>query len=360
MNKRLFIILLNSSVRARLTIYLLMVIGMIISNILLMVFGDLYFQSNSKLKEQEFSTNRTSFLFYTKPDFVALSDKIENEIGINNMIFSCKCQSDIGITRIVAYNNLSIFKKSRITSGTIDKEIKRGSFICASEYALRMAEEHNIKIKVGTKISIGKAEFICSGIYLTNDFDILISKEDFAFVDKAAEYSFTYIFNDKVSIKRLNSINKYIDENYNPISIAYPKQTRNFTIWGLLSDLGYNLFLVLIAMINFIFIYVFLIKKRCYAYSILKLCGLTAGKTKCLLLFESEIIFLLSFVISIPLYCFFSPLISGFIFLYSHFIYQLVYSFFILQIFNILIFTIATGRMARKNPIELLRESVVE
>lgn len=212
MNKTMFQTLLKSNIRAKFAIYVFIIVGMIISNTLFMVFGDLYFHSSSELSEQEFITNRTSFVFYSKPDFTKLSTEVENEIGISNIIYSCQRQNDTGITKISAYNSNNPLIKSRLTSGTIENEIKDGTFICGSEYALRMAEENNIKIKVGTKITIAEKEYVCYGIYLTNDFDLLVSKQDINSIDKAVQYSFTYIFNNKTSIKKLEPINKSIKE----------------------------------------------------------------------------------------------------------------------------------------------------
>lgn len=357
---RLFRILLINNIRSKPVIYLLILIGMLISSTLLLIFGDLYFRSSSALLDQEFVTNRVTYVFYSKPDYQALASKVQNVQYINNAIYSCQRQSEDGITRISAYQNGGNLLKSRFLSGGIDKNVDEKNFICSSEYAQKMKNEKQIIIKVGTKISIDDQELVCSGIYLTNDFDILVSTNSMFKIEKALQYSFSYVFNNSISIRELDQISSDIQEEFNPVFTSYPQATHNFTLWGLLSELGPNLLLVLIAVVNYLFIYVFLIKKRFYSYSILKFCGLSASKTRLILLLESECLFIVSYFISIPVYLMISPLISGYSIVYPILSYQLLFSFFIMQVFNIIISLIATANIVSKNSIELLREGVVE
>lgn len=108
---------------------------------------------------------------------------------------------------ISAYKKSNLHK-SRFISGGIDTDVNDGTFICGSEYAYRVESEKNIKIKVGSKINIDDMEMICSGIYLTSDFDILISESDINKIEKATQYSFAYVFNNKKSISDLESLKR--------------------------------------------------------------------------------------------------------------------------------------------------------
>lgn len=357
---KLFKTLFINNIRSKPVIYLLILIGMLISNTLLLIFGDLYFRSSSELLDQEFITNRVSFVFYSKPDFAALSSKVKGMSSVYNTIYSCQRQNENGITKISAYHNGENLLKSRFLSGGIDENVDEGNFICSSEYAMKIENEKQTIIKVGTKINIDNKELICSGIYLTNDFDILISANDMCKIEKALQYSFTYVFSNNASIRELNQLNADIQDEFKPAFSSYPQSTHSFTLWGLLAELGPNVLLVLIAVVNYMFIYVFLIKKRFYSYSILKFCGLSAAKTRLILFLESECLFIISYLISIPVYLLISPLISGSSIIYSVLSYQLVFSFLIMQVFNLIVSLLVTANVVRKNPIELLRESVVE
>lgn len=358
-NKKLFNTLLFNNIRTKPTIYAFIIIGIIISNTLFMVFGDLYFHNRSELVEQQFITNRITFVFNSKPDYLSLDSEI-NKSDIDDIIYSCLRQNENGMTRVVAYSSGDNLYKSRFMSGGIDEEINTGTFVCSLEYVMMLENEQGIKLKTGTKINVDDIVLECVGIYLSDDFDILINKNDLFKIEDAVKFTYSYVLNEKTNITVIESLNQYIKDKFNPVFITYPEETRTFTMWGLLSELGPNLLLVLIAMINVLFIYSFLVRKRFYAYSILKLCGLTAKKTTMFLLCESEILFLISFVLSMPIYLLLSPLISGYDIVYSTLFYQFVYSFVILQIFNIIIFYLSTIKISKKNPIELLRESVVE
>jgi len=354
--------LLCKSVKANLKtdfiLYIFVMIGMIICVTMFFVFGRFYFTESSELRDKSFYQNRVSFLFNDSTKFKELSDDLLKSNLISDIIMSCIRQSDFGANEVAYFQGSYKYPTDRVAAGNTNA--KSGCFIMSERFRQRVFQETKNNILLGSKVNVGNSVVECDGIVLTNDFDLLVDKQTFFNINSAQQYKLTYVFKDYTKITEIDALNESVFEKYAPNSIIRPEKTSKFTLWGLLFALGPNLLIIVISMVNHFFIYSFLLKRRLYTYSILKLCGLSNIYTATFLFSEMLIMFTISFIMSIPIYIYSSIFITNKAMSMIELITQFGYAYPILLIINTLLFIIVAHGIISKNCIRLYRESVVQ
>lgn len=349
---KLFIRCVASSFRADWVLYIFITLGMVVSTTMLFFFEQFYFLESDQLRSNVYEHNRVTFLFSDTNQFAELSDFIGNSGLATDLLFRCSRESDLGTNEIASMSGSHTYSSDRILAGTF--RAKEGEFIASERFRQRVYQKMKTQIRIGSQIQLN-TPLVCSGIVLTNDFDILVDFKTFLSIDAANLFTMTYIFGSNTEIQQVDLLNQQIIERFRPISTIRPEQTSSFSLWKLMFALGPNLLILGVGIINYFFIYAFLLKRRLYPYSIFKLCGLTNRATAGCLLGEMLVLFTLSFGLGISIYLLLAAWIApgGF----SHFGLTLASSYPLLLLINLVQFAIISRGLVFKSCVDMYRES---
>lgn len=340
-------------------LYFFLIIGLVISSLLLFVFGNYYFTDSQNLRELDKQNNRVIINLNDNNELKKISQFLSSKEDITNSTFEATIMNDSGSIRVAATQKID-FDPQRILVAS-PNGLKDGEFFISNQFAKYLEESTNkeLKANIGTKMKIANLQLSCSGIIHTEEFDVLLSQSDFLKLSGIQFYTLIYNFENGTPLSKIIQLNSQIKKEFKITAISMPSETTSFSFWGLLDILGANTIFLIMSLLNCFFLYAYSIKRRYYMYSIYKLYGLNNLQTALLVVFEMTVLFFIAFGLALPIFYFFvNPILVNTISI-GTFFYQIKYSFILLFVLNILFSLLFSRKLIKSTAIALYYESVV-
>lgn len=340
------------------TLSLLILLGMIVCDTIFLVFGNVFW-SDAKSNAYEIYKNNVVTLGIDASDI----DKFLEAAGSQNYItsaffrYTALDEENIPIT-ISAYDPPFDPDGQRIRLG---HELTPVSLECVvNDQYLRQKGSVLSGSVIGSTFHFLDSGWTCTGIIApstADDFDILISMADFKeHVEHQVTAGFRY--ENGASLIEVQTFANGLKEEFHADFATVPSKTAGVGLGEFLSDMSGMLVLLVIAIINYMFLYRFLLEKRMYVYGIFKLQGMDNCLTLTGLCAEMLIFLVIAFSFSLLLYLGGTAVWGKTSTVMQH-APEFWFSFIIISVINLFFFGLAAVKLIRSSPIELIRESVV-
>lgn len=321
-------------------------------NIVFLIFGNVYYSDKKSIEYEINQRNRVEFDFNNKPDLNNIVNDLSEYEQIKNILISTEDEKQVKIAAYISdltnepeMHGGEFFSKTNIENA--DNVFTISDMSC-NEYILQS------NIKIGDYFNIKNSVLKCIGTISSNEYDILIPFRTFT-KHNFEKVKVEFIFRNGASLLDIENINNNITNKYSPTSVLRPNNSIGFNVWDFLSDMSDILILLIISIINYLFIYKFLLSKRLLIYSIFKLCGLSKRKIMFMLLFELVFFFIISTVISFIIYILYLLVVNE-MRLFTSLLYEVGISFIVNLILNLFMFMSTLIKVTSKSTIELKRE----
>ena len=361
---------------------LLVMLGIIISSCAVIKFTDnitnftrYYDDVKGTEEERVFHENRVHFAFQDADKLDEILDKLIIQQGIKYIILKANFEIIPGHDFPVAfYSSTPILTEYDNSIGTTPNQVEDGTIVLsygalsnlggASDSTVNVSEimetyydnvgKNNYKdfyIR-GEQFPMGSRSYQVTAenfIFQEN----LISLHDFITLDttgKIEDLELIYIYDNNFTRDQMIDAENLI-RSIKPWNDSYKELPQNTLEISDYMDLMSDLIIgVVLAVLNALFIYQSLLKRRIYSYTVLKLLGLKNFRLQFMILLEMVIVFSVSFIIAMILfflYCF----------LTGELIYNLRYSggysFLLLLIIYTLLSLIITKKLVKQHPFQI-------
>lgn len=337
---------------------LLILLGMVVCDTIFLVFGNVFW-SDAKSNEYNIYENNVVTFQFDVLDIDKFLEMTESKDYITSTFFRYTEMDEENLpVTISAYHPSFDAAGQRIRLGhglTGDST----ECVVSSQYRDRKGADLSKSI-IDKELHFLEIDWICKGIIspsTADNFDILINMEDFkAYVKHQITAGFRY--KQGTSLIEVQNFANYLKEEFHAYFAAVPSKTVSLGFGEFLSDISEMLILLVIAVINYMSLYRFLLKKRMYVYGIFKLQGMSNSLTLLGLCTEMLIFLVAAFAFSLLLYLGGTALLGQLGTIMQH-VPELYFSFLIISIVNLLFFGLTAFKLIRSSPIELIKESVV-
>lgn len=364
---------------------LLIILGIIISSCAVIKFTDSianfkhYYDDVKGTKEERiFHENRVHFTFSDSDKLEEVVEQLKKEKGIQNVILKGNAEIVSGHDFAVAtYSSIPILTEYDNSIGTTPEQVEDGTIVlsyeslCSLEGSTTPDSEDGVvsTYKETTEKAPYTVFYSCDQTFpmtgksyqiVAENFNFeenLLSLHDFLELDKEGKLSgieLVYIYEDDFSDSQMAQAGELI-HSFKPWQTTYIEHPDNTLSVSDYLDLMSNLIIgVILAVLNALFIYQSVLKRRMPSYSILKLLGLKNLRLQAIILFEMMVIFVISFTISVILFFLYCTITEELIY---NLRYSVGYSFSLLLVIYVLISLIMTIKLIRKQPFEAFADN---
>lgn len=339
----------------------LILLGMVVCDTIFLVFGNVFW-SDAKSNEYEIYKNNVVTLGIDALDIDRFLETTESQDYVTTVFFRYT-ESDaenLPVT-ISAYHPSFDPDGQRIRLG---HGLTGNSTECVvSDQYLRRDSSALSGSVIGREFRFLDTDWTCAGIIapsMADDFDILINMADLKAHIKNQENQITagFRYEKGTSLVEIRQFADRLKEEFHADFAAVPSRTAGVGFGEFLSDMSGMLLLLVIAVINYMFLYRFLLQKRMYVYGIFKLHGMDNCLTLAGLCAEMLIFLAAAFSFSLLLYLGGTALFGQLGTVMQH-APEFWFSFVIISVINLFFFGLAAVKLIRSSPVELIRESVV-
>lgn len=338
---------------------LLILFGMMISDVIFFVFGNAFW-SGARAEEYQAYRNNVVVFQFDSLDIEAFLKRTGSRDYITSTFFEHTVLDESGAPlKIAAYSP---------ASGLLNAGIRLGSSLSGSpmEFAVNDSyiRAHSgsalSALRPGDRFRILDGDWTLAGILsvsAADSFDILINLEDFRSRIRE-KITAGFRFRSGTSLLELQEFSDELRAEFQAVHVAAPSGPVRTGYGEFLSDMGGALLLLSAAVVNYMFLYRFLLTKRTYLYGIYKACGMSNFYTVCMLCAELSVMLVISYLPAMLLY-------SGGLFLAgragspAEHGTEFVFAFFTVAALNLLFGGIAAAKLIRNSPVKLMKESVV-
>lgn len=339
----------------------LILLGMVVCDTIFLIFGNVFW-SDAKSNEYEIYKNNVVTFRFDGLDIDGFLEMTESRDYITSTFFGCtETDGENMPVTVSAYSPAfdSDGRRIRLGHGLTGA----GGECVVSERYLQRESSALPRSAIGRELHFLGTDWVCAGIIApstADDFDILINMADFKSHIKNRESRITagFRYENGASLVEVRQFAQYLETEFHAESAAVPSKTVGAGFGEFLSDMSGMLILLVIAIVNYMSLYRFLLEKRMYAYGIFKLQGMDNGLTLAGLCVEMLIFLTVGFAISLLLYLGGTALFgqAGTVVRHAP---ELWFSFVIISVINLFFFGLAAVKLTRSSPVELIRESVV-
>ena len=360
---------------------LLVMIGIIICSCAVIKFTDsftnfenVYYDSKGSKEERIFYENRIQFTFNDVENITDIFEQLKNYDGINNVKLKGNYEIVSGKDFPVAvYSNIPNFSKHDTSIGSIPEKIEDGTIVLSFS-ALHALEgsvssgtnlgdiveivdevpqktKYTVFYSCDQQFPIGNKSYdiVAENFYFPEN---LISQNDFIELEKTekmSEIELIYIYNDSFSERQKDDV-KQIVKSIRPYKSTYNEIMENtIGVSDYLNLMGSIIIGVVIAVLNALFIYQSVLKRRMSSYSVLKILGLKNIWLRIMIIFEMVIVFVLSYIVSVVLFIIYCGVTNELVY---NLRYSVGYSFGLLLVIYFLLSLLVTRQMVKSQPIE--------
>ena len=339
-------------------ILIIIIFAMVICNVVFLLFTNQFYNDKLQASNMESIQNKMEFQFadFNKNDYLDFLNLTRQYGVIRNIIVSTSATEDSSI-QLCAYDNLYEIGDRQITMGELlSSNSDMTHFIGSEKLNLYLLSQYGQNLTNGYKLTLNDYIVSCKGIVATNEFDVLVSTDLF-FNIKPKNLSITYLFAAGTSQFELEELNNKIIDGFSPDNVIRPNIVFQYSFLNFLQNAKVIILYLLIAIMNYSFVYMYLIKKRLKVYGILKLYGLSNKKYFAILCGELLSIFSIVFLFSFVIYYFFCMFIG---YDYPCVVTQFSFSFLVMLLLNIVIFFPIVILNVIKTPIKQYKGSMTE
>lgn len=358
----------------------LVLLGMVLCLSLLINYGDSLFTIENEydnVSDDEAVMYAQNCIYFTFSD-VERMDEIVRQVKALPGVYGVYMEGNVGVD-IRCGTRLPLLKRKELLTGSIPKELSEGQIITSHD--LLMDDDSDIDdiienspdgelvilegdmkettgrefVAKGEKVFVGGKDFI-NVAEVSGSEGHIVTVEDFIKLYKEKGQGgicLSYIYEKGFSGQQKEEIEKVIT------AIRQPEDTfisfyagdvdfSDFTTESQSEFLG-----LVIASLNALFLYAYLLKKRIPIYTILKLQGLTNVRLRGMLLMEFLVIYLVACLLSGAVYVGFATM-TGRQMVYTKSVY--LYSIVSMFVINVILFLIITWKLAKKQPFELYQK----
>lgn len=336
----------------------LVLFGMVVCDTIFLVFGNVFW-SDVKSNEYEVYRNNVVTFQFNVLDFDKFLEMTEGKDYITSTFFNHTefDEENLPIT-ISAYSPSFDAAGQRIRLGH-GLTGARTECVVSDQYMQRK-NSTLLGSAIGKELYFFEIDWTCVGIIvpsMADNFDILINITDFkVHVENQITAGFRY--EKGTSLMEIRQFANRLKEEFHADFAAVPSKTVGIGFGEFLSDMSGMLVLLVIAIINYMFLYRFLLQKRMYVYGIFKL----QGMSNCLTLVGLcvEMLFFLITAFSFSLLIYFGGItLFGQMSIVMQHVPEFYFSFLIIGAINLIFFGLAAAKLICSSPVELIRESVV-
>ncbi len=359
---------------------LLVMLGIIISSCAVIKFTDnitnfqhYYYDTKGTREERVFYENRVHFSFTNSEKLDQVIKKLKEQKGICNVILKGNVEIIPGHDFAVAsYSSIPMLTEHDNSIGTTPAQVEDGTIVLS--YGTLCSLEGSRTPDPGDGIIVTYGEeppkssytvfYSCNELFpmagssyriVAENFNFeenLLSQNDFMELDRAGRLSdveLIYIYNDDFSSTQMAQAEELI-RSVKPYESTYREQPDNTLSVSDYLDFMSNLILgVILAVLNALFIYQSVLKRRIPSYAVLKLLGLKNFQLRAVILLEMLLLFSCSFIVSIVLFLLYCSASEQLIY---NLRYSIGYSFGLLLLIYVLLSLIMTIRLVKKQPFE--------
>ena len=364
---------------------LLIISGIIISSCAVIKFTDnitnfkhYYDDVKGTREERIFHENRIHFSFKDSDNLDEIVAQLKNKEGIQNVILKGSVEIIPGHDFAVAsYSSIPILTEYDNSIGTTPEQVKDGTIVlsygslCSLEGRAAPDPEDGVVITYGeiaektpytvfyscdqTFPMAGKSyQIVAENFHFDEN---LLSLHDFLELDQKGKLSgieLVYIYDDGFSDRQMAQAEELIRSS-KPWETTYKEHPDNTLSVSDYLDLMSNLIIgVILAVLNALFIYQSVLKRRIPSYSVLKLLGLKNLQLQAMILFEMMTLFALSFIISVIIFLLYCTIAGELIY---NLRYSVGYSFSLLLIIYVLLSLTMTIKLIQKQPFEAFADN---
>lgn len=337
---------------------LLILLGMVVCDTIFLVFGNVFWSDAKGNEYKIYENNVVTFLFDVL-DIDKFLEMTESKDYITSAFFRYTefDEENLPVT-ISAYSPLFDAEGQRIRLG---HGLTGDSMECvvSSQYRDRKISALSGNI-IDKELQFLDTGWTCVGIIspgTADNFDILINITDFkARVENQIIAGFRY--EKGASLMEVQNFANWLKEEFHADFAAVPSKTVGVGFGEFLSDMSEMLILLVIAIINYMSLYRFLLEKRMYVYGIFKLQGMGNCLTLVGLCVEMLIFLVVAFAFSLLLYFGGIALLGQMGTVMQH-VPEFYFSFLLISVINLFFLGLTAVKLIRNSPVELIRESVV-
>lgn len=336
-------------------------------------FEHFYYDAKGTKEEQVFYENRVHFTFSDVEKLPEVVERLKGLEGIRNVILRGNCEIVPGHDfKVAFYSDIPILTEHDNSIGKMPEQVEDGTIVLSfqelnsleggmpdpGEGIIEVQEEDSWQTKYTVFYSCDK-KFPMNGrtyqVVAENFFfsENLLSLNDFMGLDKDGKLSgveLIYIYDDSFDDLQMAEAEEQIRavREYEDTYKEQPKNTLKFSDY--LDLMGKSVIGMVLAVLNALFIYRFVLKNRLPSYSVLKLLGLGNIRIRVMILIEMLVVFAVSYLIALGLFLCYCGITKELVY---NLRYSAGYSFGLLMAVYILLSLIMTGKLVRKQPFEI-------
>jgi len=361
---------------------ILVMVGIIISSCAVIKFTDnisnfenYYWDVKGIREEQIFYENRVHFSYSDSEKLVEVVEQLKNQEGIINVILKGNIEILQGKNFPVAsYSAVPVLSKHDSSIGKMPENVKDGTIVL-SYAALMNLEGMNtglddnpgeIVLTEGEVVEESKYKIFYScdqrfpiGKKLYNvvaeNFNFeenLLSQNDFMELnqtEKLSDLELIYIYDEGFSDSQKRQAEKLV-QSIKPWENVYEEEPDNtLEISEYLELISDVIIGMVLAVLNALFIYLAVLKRRMPSYSILKLLGLKNFRLGVIILFEMLMVFIVSYSVAILLFLLYCSITGELIY---NLRYSIGYSFSLLLVIYTVLSAVMTRKLMKSRPFE--------
>lgn len=338
---------------------LLILLGMIVCDVIFLVFGNTLWSDVESNAYEIYENNVVTFQFDTL-DIDAFLARTGGREEITSVFFEHRTSgAGNAFLTVAAYEPVLDISRSTMEKGQ-NLSGKPLEVVVNDAYTRDRYLSDLPLIKKGDVFRFLDDDWVCSGIIWVSaaeHFDMLINMADFkSHVQGAVTANFRY--ENGTSLVELREFADSLKEEFHASAVTLPAKTVGASFTEFLYEMSGMLVLLVIAIINDMFLYRFLLTKRYYTYGIYKLYGMDNGLTMLGLCVEMLLFLAFSYAFSVVLYWGGQLLLGRGGTVIQH-LPEMAFAFIVVAVLNLFFFGITAAKLVRNSPAGLIRESVV-
>lgn len=273
-------------------------LGIMLASAMLLICTGSYFERYTDIEYEKFVHNRYDFIFENSFDKVLmLGDRLISDDRAENVRLLVSFDSGLVLESWLLPQKAYI----RLEAGKIPDDCSKDDWcIISDEYQWKKDALEDNTPNINDNLEVNGKSYRCVGIEPSNDYDMLISinalKEILETEGSSGDLSraqITYVYDNEATTAELEKLNGAIINEYKPDAVVRGKKFETYSFAEFLKETASITLLALFAIVNYILVYDYWIKKRLYTYQIYRICGLTLSDTLKMILLEQVLSLLL-------------------------------------------------------------------